>query len=310
MLKFWKKTPAKKPAAAPAPGAPRPTWPGTNDACPPAVEVTAGLLSDPGCARLVNEDRCYYRQPDDRELLAGKGVLALVADGIGGHAAGEIASSKAVEIIARVYYESDRPPQAALEEAFHAANRAIHQAARQNDRLHGMGTTCTALVIREGTAYSAQVGDSRLYLVRGGEIFLMSEDHSAVMEMVRQGRMTLEDARRHADKNIILRALGTQPEVRVATWKTSFPVRDGDHFVLCSDGLYDLVTDEEIRGRVTAAEPHPACEKLIALARERGGHDNITVGVLRVRLADAEAEDESATIRETRESKLVVSEQG
>ena len=164
-----------------------------------------------------------------------------------------------------------------------------------------MGTTCTALAIGAGAAYSAQVGDSRLYLVRGGEIFLMSEDHSAVMEMVRQGRMTIESARRHTDKNIILRALGTQPEVNVATWNTAFPVREGDHFVLCSDGLYDLVTDGEIKQTVLHHVPHAACESLVALAKERGGYDNITIGIVRLSLAAEADKSETRELPVTRE---------
>ncbi len=280
----------------------RTTAPGTAGIRPPEFAITVSLRSDPGCVRAVNEDHGVYRQPDDQSLLMRKGMLALVADGMGGHAAGEIASKVAGEIISRVYYESDKPPQAALEAAFHAANQAIYRAARQQRKWHGMGTTCTALVIHEGAAYSAQVGDSRLYLVRHEQIYLMSEDHSAVMEMVRRGKMSLEDARHHEDKNIILRALGTQPEVSVATWKQAFPVCDGDHFVLCSDGLYDLVSDEEISQTVSHNSPHSACEQLIALARERGGYDNITAGIVKLSRADKADENASGELRVTRES--------
>ena len=116
------------------------------------------------------------------------------------------------------------------------------------------------------------------------EIYLMSEDHSAVMEMVRRGKLSLADARQHEDKNIILRALGPQPTVQVSTWNSPFPVRDGDQFVLCSDGLYDLVSDEELCQIVTHYEPTAATECLISLARKRGGHDNITAGVIRFTL--------------------------
>lgn len=149
-----------------------------------------------------------------------------------------------------------------------------------------MGTTCTALMIRKGLAYSANVGDSRLYLVREGQIYLMSEDHSAVMQMVRQGLIALEKARHHEDKNVILRALGTQPNVEVSVWDKPFPVQAGDQFVLCSDGLYDLVEDWEIKQIVLQIAPKAACEHLIALALQRGGHDNVTVGVLKVETKD------------------------
>jgi protein phosphatase len=142
-----------------------------------------------------------------------------------------------------------------------------------------MGTTCTALVLRNGSALSAHVGDSRLYLVRNGDIYLMTEDHSAVMEMVKQGWISLSDARHHPDKNVILRAMGSHPDVEVSTWQEPFPLKADDRFLLCSDGLYDLVEDEEIKQIVLASDPQNACENLVALAKERGGHDNITVTI-------------------------------
>src|SRR6185436_2248697 len=119
---------------------------------------------------------------------------------------------------------------------------------------------------------------SRLYLLRGGEIYLMSEDHSAVMDLVRRGVLNRAAARHHADRNVLLRSRGTRPEVAVTRWEKPFPVRACDAFVLCSDGLYDLVEDAEIKNAASAAEPQAACAALIALAKERGGHDNITVG--------------------------------
>ncbi len=145
-----------------------------------------------------------------------------------------------------------------------------------------MGTTCTALVLQNGAAFCAYVGDSRLYLVRNGEIFLMTEDHTAVMEMVRNGLITFEEARCHPERGVLVRACGTQPAVEVSIWKEPFPVRVGDVFVLCSDGLSDLVNEEEIKSAVAQDVPS-AGASLITLAKERGGHDNITVGLLRVK---------------------------
>jgi len=161
-----------------------------------------------------------------------------------------------------------------------------------------MGTTCTALVLQDGSAHCAYVGDSRLYLMRGGEVYLMTEDHSAVMELVHLGLITLEEARHHEDKNVIVRALGSQPKVEVSMWQESFPILEGDKFLLCSDGLSDLVGDDEIKQALLAGDPHRACESLIMLAKERGGHDNITVGILRI---DKAADSETKTVRETRE---------
>jgi protein phosphatase len=158
----------------------------------------------------------------------------------------------------------------------------------KDEKLNGMGTTCTALVLQQGVAFSAHVGDSRIYMRRGGQIYLMSEDHSAVMEMVKHGIISMEEARHHADKNVILRALGTSPEVEAAIWERPLPIQIGDQFLVCSDGLYDLVEDDEIeRALASAASPHEACEQLIALAKQRGGHDNITVGIVHIQSADA-----------------------
>jgi protein phosphatase len=260
-----------------------------------AYETDGAVLSDVGCVRQVNEDRGCW--------LPGKhGALLVVADGMGGHAAGEVASSLAVEVIRRAYEEADTTIEKMLEAAFHQANREIYQAATKDKTRQGMGTTCTALVLREGLAYSAHVGDSRLYLVRNGQIYLMSEDHSAVMELVRRGLLTIADARQHEDKNVILRALGTQPKVEVSVWDKPFPVQAGDRFVLCSDGLYDLVDDDDIRDTVLKLEPGQACEHLIALALERGGHDNVTVGALKVTTKDLVT---VRTLQPTREWQVV-----
>lgn len=247
-------------------------------------EFIASVQTDPGCVREANEDAGRFIKPNDPQLLAHKGLLLIVADGMGGHSAGEVASRLAVEIISRVYYQSEADSCEALKTAFTEANRQIHEASLTDESLKGMGTTCTALVLREGSAYAAHVGDSRLYLMRSGEVYLMTEDHSAVMEMVRHGIITQEEARHHANKNVILRALGTNPLVEVSAWEKTLPVRAEDHFILCSDGLYDLVENAEIRQIVgDAQDPYEACAGLIALARERGGHDNITVGIVNIK---------------------------
>jgi serine/threonine protein phosphatase PrpC len=280
MITRWKKLMA--PTAEAALLRPRPTSPGDRPGFPPDFEITAGMLSDAGCHRETNEDCCRFVKPEEPEQARSKGHLALVCDGMGGHAGGEVASRMAVEIVTRIYCKSSRPPQAALEEALQSANRAIHKTSQKHPHLGGMGTTCTALVLHQGAAILAQIGDSRLYLVRSGQIYLMSEDHSAVMEMVRRGAMSLEEARRHEDKNIILRALGVQPEIAVSAWQTPFPVQDQDCFVLCSDGLYDLVTDEEIGQTVCEGDPQPATERLTAMAKARGGYDNISVVVIKL----------------------------
>jgi len=268
---------------------------------PGKFDVVVSMSSDVGCVRELNEDSGTYIQPDDPELLRSKGLLIVVADGMGGHSAGEVASRLAVDVVTRAYYEDGGDARSALEKAFHEANREIHKAAENDASKNGMGTTCTALVLQDGTAISAHVGDSRLYLVREGSIYLMTEDHSAVMEMVKAGLITLEQARHHPEKNVILRAMGSHPEVEVTTWQEPFPVRAGDRFLLCSDGLYDLVEDEEIKRIVMLSAPQTACESLIALAKERGGHDNITVGVVSLK---PEGEADPKSVPETRQAEV------
>ncbi len=259
----------------------RPTYEGDAYSAP-EFKLEAAWLSDAGCVRENNEDRALYRQPRDQSEAETKGNLMIVADGVGGHSAGEEASRIAVETISNRFFESSGQISETLRAAFAEANQAIFRAAQSRFDWQGMGTTSTALAICSGQAFAAQVGDSRLYLVREGRIYQLSEDHSAVMEMVRMGVMTIDEACNHEDRNLILRALGTKPEVAVTIWEKPFPVRGGDSFVLCTDGLFDLVSDEEIKATVTNETPVAGCQKLVDLAKAKGGYDNITVGIVRV----------------------------
>jgi protein phosphatase len=269
----------------------------------PENRLSVSLKTDLGCVRQINEDACRCRIPSDPQLLETKGVISLIADGMGGHSGGEVASSIAVDVITRAYYESKRSPRDALKQAFEIANQEIYHAAIADKALEGMGTTCTALVVCGEQAFAAHVGDSRLYLLREGEIYLMTEDHSAVMEMVKLGIITAEQARHHEDKNVIIRALGTSAAVEVALWETPMQVRDNDRFLLCSDGLYDLMEDVEIRDLVlNSVDHHSACEALVARARGRGGYDNITVGIVKV----GGGYPAPRTVRETREAEVVL----
>lgn len=267
-------------------------------------ELLASLQSDRGCIREVNEDSGRFIKPNQPELLSRKGILIMVADGMGGHSAGEVASKLAIDIIARSYYGDNNPPPEALKTAFAEANKQIHEASENDEQLQGMGTTCTALAIYGDSAIVAYVGDSRLYLIRGGEIYQMTEDHSAVMEMVKLGIISMEQARHHEDKNVIVRALGTAPQVEASIWESPLKVRERDQFVLCSDGLTDLIEDKEINSVVLSAnDNHSACENLIHLAKKRGGYDNITVGILSIEPAGhAPTKD----LRETREAEVML----
>jgi PPM family protein phosphatase len=257
----------------PAPDAP------SAPAPPPLVRppVDTALLSDVGCKRELNED-------SGRIVHAGgdRGLLVVVADGMGGHQAGEVASQTAVETVGNVYSQAAGTPGEALDEAFRQAHERIFQAAQLNDDFNGMGTTCTALAIAGADAWVAHVGDSRLYLLRGGEFYQLSEDHTQCMDLVRRGVLTLEQAHRHEDRHVLIQAMGTRRELHPSLWTRPMKVMPGDVFLLCSDGLHDLVADAEMSAAVQAAPPHPACRALVNLARARGGFDNITVAVVSV----------------------------
>lgn len=262
-------------------------------------QIVASFLSDRGNVREMNEDACLYIQPQDEATLAQKGELFVVADGMGGHLAGEVASQMAVKLISRQYYESRLRALAALNAALEEANRALFTVSHGDVRFSGMGTTCTALVILNGAAFCAHVGDSRIYLIRAGVPYVMTEDHSQVMEMVKRGVLSLEQARHHPDKNVILRALGTQAQVEISSWEKPFPIRLGDRYVICSDGLYDHVGDDEINQAATGDEPRAACEQLLALAKGRGGFDNITVGIVCIESPPATPQKRPRQTRET-----------
>jgi protein phosphatase len=219
---------------------------------------------------------------------------------MGGHASGEVASQMAIELISEAYYaNSDPSTTLALQDAVERANAAIYQSSLTDEKYFGMGTTVIVLVLQNDKAFAAHVGDSRLYRMRGSTLELMTIDHSQVMEMVRHGIITIEQARHHDDKNVILRAVGTQPTVEVEI-TGPFEVQVGDLFLLCSDGLTDMVDDGEIES-ILRSEPniHLLSDMLIAAAKANGGHDNITAGLVRVSARDRT--EVSALVRVTRE---------
>jgi len=258
-------------------------------------DITVSVASDIGCQRTNNEDAARSVLPGDPDVRRRKGVLVVVADGMGGHSAGEVASHLAVDVIHRAYYDDGGGPT--LADALLRANEAIYEMAQRDRALAGMGTTCTALVVRGGQAECAHVGDTRLYLVRQDQIYRMTEDHSEVRSLVAHGLLSAEEAQHHAERNVILRALGTHPTVDVSTWNEPFPIRAGDRFVLSSDGLHDLVEDEEIKALALAEQGQAACEAMVALAKSRGGRDNITVALVNIAPPGGSG---AGSVRETR----------
>jgi serine/threonine protein phosphatase PrpC len=259
-----------------------------EDLAPGRLRARVAMLSHPGLARSSNEDSVVYSAPDESSPDATLGVLALVADGMGGHASGEIASQMAAESLHYLFYRRPQPVPAALAEGFAAANLAIHERGLNDPNCAGMGTTCTVIVLRNDHIWLGHVGDSRAYLVRNGKIHLISEDHSLVAELVRQGKLTEEEAKNFPDRNVILRALGIHPQVEPMIWREGLPAQSGDILVLCSDGLNDVVDDETIRQTAGSLAPFEACEALIQHALRGGAPDNVSVGVIAIGGAETE----------------------
>lgn len=239
-------------------------------------------LSDVGVVRKANQDYWGYLEPGDGTILASRGKLACVCDGMGGHAGGEVASLLAVETILDQYgqFDPDEDVVTALARAVTSANEVIHSTATNDATLKGMGSTVTALVIQGETAYLAQVGDSRGYLVRGVHIQRLTKDHSLVQQLVDEGLIDESEMETHPDKNVILRSLGVRPSVKVDI--CSIPTRPGDVFLLCSDGLSGLLGEDELHAIVSSHDGllDEACQVLVDMANSLGGHDNITVQLL------------------------------
>jgi PPM family protein phosphatase len=256
------------------------------------MRLSWAAATDPGLRRPANEDS-YCARPD-----LG---LFVVADGMGGHAAGEVASRLAVETIEAVVADATpRPPSpppndgdtdptleqgvALMREAFLAANDQIARAVRQEAGLRGMATTASALLVEEGALpVVAHVGDSRIYVLRGGTLRRVTQDHSWVEEQVRAGVLDAAAARQHPWRSVVTRALNGAADTLVDAFP--FALVAGDRALLCSDGLSSVVADERIAEVLREGDPEHTCRELIALANTQGGPDNITVVVLHIHAA-------------------------
>lgn len=246
-----------------------------------ADSLQFGSLTDVGVVRSENQDAMGFRVPDDPEDTAGEEALFVVADGMGGHKGGATASRLAVKTILEKYFDSrSGEPAKRIQEAIESANRAVFKKSGSDAGLDGMGTTVVALVIRPPHAYVAHVGDSRAYLVRSGSIRQLTKDHSLVQQWVDQGVMKPDEARHSGRKNVLTRVVGSREDVEIDLLSPPHVLAPGDQFVLCSDGLHGLVEDEEIRQTVTETASQDACARLVTMARDRGGPDNITVQVV------------------------------
>jgi protein phosphatase len=228
--------------------------------------------TDVGMVRDVNQDYVFVSDTPIGSLPN----LLIVADGMGGHKAGEYASRFATEVVKEEIVQSrEESPEAMLTQAIITANQKLREEAEQDQRLHGMGTTLVVATIIDKTLYFANVGDSRLYLINNG-IKQLSKDHSLVQEMVRLGGINQEEAKHHPDKNIITRAVGGREKVEVDFFE--YRLKIGDTILMCTDGLSNMVEDEEILGIVRRSrDVVEAVEQLIESAKEHGGSDNIGV---------------------------------
>lgn len=224
-----------------------------------------------GKVRKTNQD-AYLVRPD-YQLIA-------VADGMGGHLGGDVASLTAIKVLEEYIVQHEGPAEQVLQEALKEANRKIYEASKKNALLNGMGTTLTAAFVQDKKLVVAHVGDSRAYLLQEGEFRQLTNDHSLVGELLRNGNISIREADTHPQKNILVRALGTTEEINIDVM--TFEVEIGSKILITSDGLTNMLSKCELEEVLLKEAPEHAVEKLIELALDRGGIDNITavVGVM------------------------------
>jgi PPM family protein phosphatase len=261
--------------------------------------------SDIGLVRTENQD-CFGKFPNDNSnMYQPKGVLFVVADGMGGHSGGKEASQTAVDVVSKEYYSfSSEVISSALLYAFKTANFKINRSSQDSLQFRKKGTTCSALVIENDKAHIAHVGDSKIYKISDGNIIQFTNDHTEVGEMVRKKILSEEEAKNHPSKSVLIRAMGIEADLEVDLIENIL-ITGGDSFVLCSDGLAK-VSPEEIKQIVLDNSEETACKKLIALANERGGHDNVTVQVVKIISNDIEVVPQGKTVVKNNNNKLYI----
>lgn len=244
------------------------------------LRLASALLTDVGRKRERNQDNITRQIPTEPDLFDEKGALFVVCDGMGGHAAGEVASEIGVNTIRDTYFATrGQDVITAIAKAVKTANDAIYTLARDHSEYSGMGTTCVSLVTAGGRAYIVNIGDSRAYLIRDGHMRQVTQDHSWVAEQVRIGLLTEEQARMHAHRNVITRSLGTQPSITADLFVET--LHEGDRVLMCSDGLHGYVEEAAIEQELlTQADPEVATRNLVDMANANGGPDNISVVVV------------------------------
>jgi len=230
-----------------------------------------------GRIRKTNQDAFDRFDDDDR----GE-ILLVVADGMGGHRGGEVASRMAVGTLGNLFREGDGDPAARLAAAIERANFEIHKLAKKDRTLKGMGTTVVALLLcKDGPSFVVHVGDSRLYRLRAGELETLTEDHSVVTLLLQRGDITPEEAVNHPKQNQLMRAVGIWDEVEPDI--ASLDIHSGDSFILCSDGLYGMLPDSELKALAgRALDPHAVAAWMIDAANQAGGKDNVTAMIAQI----------------------------
>lgn len=239
------------------------------------MKLLVAQTSDIGRVRTNNEDACVHRSDGNGR----RGDLLIVADGMGGAQGGEIASHLALEVIADTFFTSTAPTARALSEAFALANSRIYRAAQEQPDVRGMGTTCTAIAISDRTAHVVHVGDSRAYCQRAEGLVRLTRVHSVWAERISESPSA--SPRETEGRNVLTAVMGVDgdfnPDISEA-----IAVQPGDRFLLCSDGLWGQVTDPEMQEILLTSPPEEACRRLVALANDRGGPDNVTVMIAEV----------------------------
>lgn len=233
-------------------------------------KVNVAVETDIGQVRHANEDAYWVQAP-----------WFAIADGMGGHSAGEVASRLATEAVKKVAEQHNQPWQVAVKQAIHEANEAVWQRARHDAVVAGMGTTLTIMVLQHDECIIGHVGDSRCYMLRDKTLQQLTNDHSVVAELIQTGTLTEKEASIHPQRNMLTRAIGTSPQTNPDIVRT--PVQSGDIMLLCTDGLNAVLSDDDIASVLqTATSLSAAAEQLIHAANERGGPDNITVIIVEV----------------------------
>ncbi len=262
--------------------------------------VKAVVLTDLGNIRTNNEDMGLFFKIADENVIREKGYMLIVADGMGGHQAGEVASKMATEIISKEYFKLNNGTiEKNLEKVFTLANKNIFAKANSQTAFNGMGTTCTVLVVIDKAIYYAHVGDSRAYIQKGDSIMQITQDHTYVQELVNNGDITAAEAAVHPKRNILTNAMGTKPELRIDTGKSKYLFENNDRLLLCSDGLYDYLNDDELKMILSGSGLKNAAFIMVQQAKARGGHDNITVV-----LAEKNETAAKAELKSTRDVEL------